>query len=66
MASRTFLSIALCLAAALAVASTFLAAAWLSRAYTELDLAVGFLWFFSVSFIASMPLLIPRVKRAGR
>ena len=65
MASR-FYALGVCLAAALAITALFAAVALGMGVYTSIDLAIGSVWFFSITFMASMPLIIPRIQRRGR
>ena len=59
---RALIYVGVCLAVALAVAGAFaLTATWMGT-YTPTDIAIGGLWFFVISFIASMPLLIPKLR----
>ncbi len=60
---RTVLMLGSCLASATATTALFIAAATLIGTYNFLDIAIGAVWFFTISFIVSMPLLLPRLKR---
>ena len=51
------------LAVALAISGTFAAATSAMGIYTSTDIAIGFVWFFTISFLVSTPLLIPRLRR---
>ena len=60
------LSIGLCLVIASAITLGFLAVALSMRVYSFVDLAIGSVWFFTVSLLISMPLLIPRMRKMLR
>ncbi len=60
---RTLVMLGSCLASAIAITALFIAAATLIGAYTWTDIAIGSIWFFTISFIVSLPLLLPRLKR---
>ncbi|MDJ0270778.1 MAG: hypothetical protein NXY59_09630 [Aigarchaeota archaeon] len=62
-AYRTLVMLGSCLASATAITALFIAAATLVGAYTWLDIAIGSIWFFTISFIVSLLLLLPRLKR---
>ena len=59
---KTLIYVASCLAIALAIAGVFALTATWAGMYTQTDIAIGTLWFFVISFIASMPLLIPKLR----
>ena len=52
-----------CLLTATLITSVFIIIATNIGSYTPTDIAIGSIWFFVISFIASMPLLIPKLRR---
>ncbi len=60
---RGLVILSMCLFFSTAITALFIAAATLIGGYTWLDIAIGSVWFFTISFIISPPLLLPRLKR---
>lgn len=53
----------ICLLASLGVTALFTLAAASLGTYTQIDITIGTTWFFTISFITSMPLLIPKLRK---
>ena len=61
--ASTILILALCLAVALGIAGIFTLISISLGSFKPLDITIGAIWFFMISFIVSMPLLIPRLRK---
>lgn len=61
--SSTVLLLGICLVVALAITGIFVLAATSLGTYTTIDITIGTVWFFTISFIISLPLLIPRLRK---
>lgn len=59
---RSLLMLSICLSFATAITALFIAAATLIGRYTSLDITIGSVWFFTISIIVSLPLLLPRLR----